>query len=338
MRTETSHDSSMPVWNRESIMELLTRELARSTSSGSNLVVLLARVDSFHNTNREPAESKHNPPLGQIAKCLVTSVQRYHYVGRYSEGQFLILAPGGSVSGATPLAEKLRQAVAESVMEGAGSTNRATISIALATSSDFDLNEQNEILRQLENTLDRAEANGGNRVETLSNVYGATHPLLAKRGRLQIPWLVGSLLVLAIATLILIEPSWTCAPNLVGDILNSGELPPPLPANCIRTTDRPTEAMMQSIERQREASGLEFQGIVTCKMPRSNRYGQPQDMQWFRGIYADGKLQYRRHVLIVASEDVPEGKLFSVEEALVPWWRYLSQPQAYCRIQDPPWS
>ncbi len=320
-------------------MELLTRELARSTSSGSNLTVLLARVDAFHNTNREPGESIHNPPLGQIAQCLVTSVHRYHYVGRYSEGQFLILATGGSVSSAMPLAEKLRQAVAESAIEGAASTNRATISIALATSSDFDLHDQNEILRQLENTLDRAEASGGNRVETLSNVYGATHPLLAKRRRLRIPrGLVAGLFVLVIATVILIEPSWTCAPNLVGDILNSGELPPPLPANCIRTTDRPTEAMMQSIERQREAGGLEFQGIVTCKIPRTNRSGQPQDMQWFRGIYADGKLQYRRHVLIVASEEVPEGRLFTVEEALVPWWRYLSQPQAYCRVQDPPWS
>jgi diguanylate cyclase (GGDEF)-like protein len=320
-------------------MELLTRELARSTSSGSNLTVLLARVDSFHNTNRDPGESKQNPPLGPIAQRLVASVHRYHYVGRYGEGEFLILAPGGSVSSAMPLAEKLRQAVAESAIEGAASTNRATISIALATSSDFDLHEQNEVLRRLESALDRAETSGGNRVETLSNVYGATHPFLSKRRRRGIPWwLIAGLFVVGIATLILIEPSWTCAPNLVGDILNSGELPPPLPANCIRTTDRPTEAMVQSIERQREAGGLEFQGILTCKISRTNRSGQPQDMQWFRGLYTDGKLQYRRHVLLVASEDVPGGKLFTVEEALMPWWRYLGQPQEYCRIQDPPWS
>jgi len=320
-------------------MELLTRELARSTSSGTNLAVLLARVDSFPNTNREPGESKQNPSLGDIAQRLNASVRRYHYVGRYSERQFLILAPGGSVSDAMLLAEKLRQAVAVSGIESAGSTNRATISIALATSSDFDLNEQNEVLRQLENTLDRAEANGGNRVESLSNVYGATHPVLARRRRIRIPWwLVAGLFIMVIATVILIEPSWSCVPNLVGDILDSSELPPPLPANCIRTTDRPTDAMMQSIERQRDAGALEFQGIVTCKMPRTNSSGQPQDMQWLGGLYPNGKLQYRRRVLIVASQEVPGGRLFTVEEALVPWWRYLSQPQAYCRIQDPPWS
>jgi diguanylate cyclase (GGDEF)-like protein len=320
-------------------MELLTRELARSTSAGSNLTVLLARVDSFRNTNRESGENKHSPSLGRIAQCLVTSVHRYHCVGRYSEGEFLILAPGGSVSGAVPLAEKLRQAVAESGIESAGSTNRATISIALATSSDFDLNEQNKVLRQLENTLDRAEANGGNRVESLSNVYGATHPVLARRRRPRIPWwMVAGLFVLVIATVILIEPSWTCAPNLVGDIIDSGELPPPLPANCIRTTDRPTDAMMQSIERQRQAGTLEFQGIVTCKILSRNSSGQPQDMQWLGGLYPNGKLQYRRRVLIVASQEVPGGRLFTVEEALVPWWRYLSQPQEYCRVQEPPWS
>jgi diguanylate cyclase (GGDEF)-like protein len=330
----------MPVWNRESIMELLTRELARSDSSGTNLVVVVARVDSFNNTNRELGESQNNLLLGEIAKRLSASVRRYDYVGRYSQREFLVLAPGRELSDAQPLAEKLRLAVAESPIDIPDSRVRATISVVPATSSDFKFHEQGEVLRQLETALDRAEANGGNRVESLNNMARSSTPRFAKRRRLRISWVLGGALIVGLAALIFVAPSWTCAPNLVGDVLDSSELPPPLPPNCVLTTERPTEAMMQSIDKQREAGDLELQGTVTCKIPSSpsTRSGRSQEQQWLGTLYTDGRLQYRRHVLLAASQDVPGGKLFTVEQCLMPWWRYVSQWQEYCRILDAPWK
>ena len=96
----------MPVWNRESIIELLTRELARSESSGSNLLVILVRVAAAapNDINLEARESQNNFVFGEIAYRLSRVVRRYDYIGRYSSNQFLILAPGweqskGALSG-----------------------------------------------------------------------------------------------------------------------------------------------------------------------------------------------------------------------------------------------
>jgi diguanylate cyclase (GGDEF)-like protein len=338
MPPDMTRDSSTPVWNRESILELLTRELARGDSSGTNLTVILARVDPLKNTNREPGESQDNIVLGEIAKRLSASVRRYDYIGRYSPRQFLILAPGWEPSNTVPLAEKLRAAVRESPIDISGFRVGVTMSLVPATSANFKSHHQDEVLRELEKSLDRAEANGGNQIESLGNIFEAKPSVPPRRRRIRVSWILAGLLVMGIAGLFVFAPSWTCAPNLVGDILDSGELPPPLPANCVLTTERPAEAIIQSIEQQREASQLELQGTVTCKiLSSSSRSNRLQEQQWLGNLYADGKLQYRRHVLISASQDVPGGKLFTVEQCLIPWWRYLSQSQEYCRVQDPPW-
>ncbi len=336
MQSDTPRDSSPPVWNRESIIELLTREVARSDSSGTSLTVILARLDP-QSTNRETGETQISFVLVEIAKRLGALLRSYDYIGRYSSRELLILVPGWESSNSKPLAEKLREAVAESPIDLSASHVGATMSFVPATSADFKSNISNEVWRQMENALDSAQEKGGNRVESLGNIGKLAHPALHRRRRIRPLWVLSGILILGIAVLVFVAPSWTCAPNLVGDIFDSGELPPPLPANCVLTTERPTATMMQFITKRREVSELEFQGAITCKILSSPRSGHSQE-QWLGNLYADGRLQYRRHVLIAASQDVPGGKLFTVEQYLMPWWRYLGQPDEYCRVQDPSWK
>ncbi|MGH9530288.1 MAG: GGDEF domain-containing protein, partial [Terriglobales bacterium] len=259
MQSDATRDSSPPVWNRESIIELFTRELARSGSSGANLTVIMARLD-LQSTNRELAETQINFILIEIAKRWGASLRSYDHIGRYSSRQLLILVPGWEPSNAKPLAEKLRKAVAETPLDISGSRVRATMSFVPAASADFksgDRNEaqnnvQNEVWRKIESALDRAEESGGNRVESLSDISKSAPPAYPRRLRIRLSWVFAGVLILGIAASVFFVPSWTCAPNLVGDILDSGELPPPLPANCALTTERPTETMMQSISKRPE--------------------------------------------------------------------------------------
>lgn len=338
MQSDTSRDSLAHVWNRESILEVLSRELARSESFGSNLTVILAAVDHVKNISGEPGETQNNLALAEIAQRLSDSVRSYDYVSRYSPQQFLILAPGWEPSQAIALTEKLKGTVTEPPVDIAGSRTRVTMSMVLATAANFKSRNQQEVLRQMEVALDGQQASGGNRVGSLATISVSIPQILKKKRRIRASWVLAGVLGVGIAAVLLLAPSWTCAPNLVGDILDSSELPPPLPANCVLTTERATEAVVQSIENQRQAMGLELQGTVTCKIAASkSRSGAMQD-QWLSNLYPGGKLQHRRHVLITGWQDVPGGKLLTVEESLVPWWKYFTQSEQYCRTEDLSWQ
>jgi len=338
MESDTSGASLTHVWNRESILELLRRELARSESFGSNLTVILAALDHAKSINGEAGETQNNLALAEIAQRLSDSVRSYDHVSRYGPQQFLILAPGWEPSQAIALTEKLKLTVTEPPVDIAGSRTRVTMSMLVATAANFKSQNQQEVLRQMEMALDGQLARGGNRVESLAAVSVPNPHIFRKKRRIRLSWILAGVLGVGIAAMIFVEPSWTCAPNLIGDTLDSSELPPPLPANCVLTTERPAEAVIESIEKQRQEMGLELQGTVTCKLASlSSRSGAMQD-RWLSNLYPGGKLQHRRHVLITGWQDVPGGKLLTVEESLVPWWKYVTQSEQYCRTEDLSWE
>ena len=323
---------SAVIWNRDSILELLTREFARTAREGRTFSVMLAGIDKFKTISNEQGQSQADFILGEIGRRLSPLVRSYDYIGRYSNEQLLIIAPGCKPSNLVPLAEKLRDAVAQSPIEISGSSTPVTISLAFATSADFSTQNEDELLRALEMTLYRAESTGGNRAEPAGNTTPAQPRIFRSRLRIRVPLVLAGMLVVGIVALFFVAPSWTCAPFRLADILDSSELPPPLPANCMPTNESPSEATMQTIESQRQARGLLLQGTITCIIPSSRAVhaSRPSDQQWLGDIYVDGTFEYRRHVLLSAWQDVPGGTLFTVEACLTPWWKYLDQGRDRC--------
>jgi hypothetical protein len=145
--------------------------------------------------------------------------------------------------------------------------------------------------------------------------------------RLPLVWVGG--VVLAVIAVVLVVPSWTCVQSSLEDVLDSGEMEPPLPANCQLTSDGPSEATLRSMEGRRKERGLEFERVVTCKMP-----GRTADPRWLEGFYFEKTLQHRRHVFIGEMQEVPGGGvLFAVESCLIPRWKYLKRLGGRCEVQ-----
>lgn len=320
------------IWNRDSILELLAREFARAAREGGNLCVMLAGVDQFNTICSQHGESKSDLLLGEIAKRLSGLMRPYDHIGRYSPEQLLIVAPSCKPESITALAEKLREAVAQSPIEVSGTNIPATISLVLATTADSPSRNEDELLRELEKVQYQAESIGGNRVESLRKTTLPATQACPRRIRIRWRLVLAGVLLAGIVVLFLVAPSWTCAPFLLGDILDTNELPPPLPANCVPTTEAPSEATLRSLESQRTARGLVLRGRVTCKITLSPgaRSSRARDQQWLDNIYVGGTLQYHRQVLIATSQDAPGGTLFTVELCLMPWWRYIDQSGGRC--------
>jgi len=113
-----------------------------------------------------------------------------------------------------------------------------------------------------------------------------------------------------------------------------------LPADCQPTTERPSDAIMKTLDSQREARGLQMEGTLTCKIKSAGPkdHSIQIDQQWLDSIYVNGMLQDKRHVLIAATEKVPGGTLFTVEQCLMPWWTYFKQPHDRCWEQAEFWK
>jgi diguanylate cyclase (GGDEF)-like protein len=333
METDESRTATTAIWNRESIVELLARELARTAHEGRDLFVLLVGLDQLQDITARYGPSQGDRVLGEVAKRLNAFMRSYDHVGRYGAEQLLVLCLSYDLAGIVPLAEKLRQTVEQLSVEISGTRVPVTISISLATASDFRSSSHYELLRELENGLYRAHAQGGNRVERVRPARAqsviATPPGDRTRLRAAVSFFVVAAIVVA---LIWISPAWTCAPFRVRDVVEGGELPPPLPVNCGATADVPSDSTLESLDQQREARGLLLQETVTCKisLPPKARRERGSDQQWLPDLYVNGRYQYRRHVFLATSQDVPGGTLFTVEVCLMPWWDYLKQPGDAC--------
>jgi hypothetical protein len=136
-------------------------------------------------------------------------------------------------------------------------------------------------------------------------------------------WLTG---LVAVALLVMVGMSWGCVPDSLNDLMDSGEMYPPLPAGCQLTVDGPSEATLQAIESRRDARGLIFQRRVTCRLPK-----KAVGAHALENFYIDKTLQHGRQVFLAETQDVPgAGTLVVVESTLVPRWKYFRRMAGHC--------
>jgi diguanylate cyclase (GGDEF)-like protein len=318
---------STAIWNRDSILELLTRELARTARENGELSVMLVGIDQFQEISREHGQAQAEAVVAEVAKRLTTAMRTYDHVGRYNTEQLLLVAPGYTLSDAIPLAEKLRNAVADSsIAIGRGSV-RATVCISVATLDDSEFRDEDDLLRTLERVLYRTALNGGNKVVAAGKLAEIKARIRPSR-RVNLPLIIAVVMAAGFGLLFFVAPAWTCAPFRVGDILDASELPPPLPPDCFVTADHPSDAILQTLDSQREAQGLALQRTVTCQVRfpagAAGRAVRLRNARWMDEVYSGGTIQYHRHVLLAASEDSSAGTLFTVELSLMPWWKYVN--------------
>jgi diguanylate cyclase (GGDEF)-like protein len=333
---------STAIWNRDSVLELLTRELSRTVRENGRLCVMLVGIDHFATIQRDHGQSQVEAIVAEVAKRVTSVLRPYDHVGRYSTEQLLVVSPSYTLSSALAVAESLRQAVGEVAIDVGKASLRVTVCISVASLDDFPFQDEDDLLRTLERVLFRTACNDSNHVVAAGKIGTVKAHLRPARRRIR--WLVALAIVLGLSfvTLFFVAPAWTCAPFRVGDILGASELPPPLPPDCFTTADRPSESLLQALDNEREMQGLELRRTYTCKVssssPAASRAIRLKNQQWMNEVYSGGTIHYRRNVLLAASEDVSGGTLFTVELCLMPWWKYVNGAGDQCWSQLAPWK
>ncbi|MBB6254322.1 GGDEF domain-containing protein [Nitrospirillum iridis] len=150
--------------NRRVLWEKGERLVARAQYQGGALAVLLVDIDHFKAVNDRWGHGVGDRLIVQVAGTLAATIRASDIVGRIGGEEFAILLPDADAATALAVAERIRQAVAESAVGGPLGPIGCTISIGCAEWVDGV--GWNTLVNAADQALYRAKAAGRDRVES----------------------------------------------------------------------------------------------------------------------------------------------------------------------------
>jgi two-component system cell cycle response regulator len=162
MRFKATHDPLTSLFNRGVILDLLGRELARTSREKGCTTLLLGDVDHFKDVNDTYGHAAGDDVLREIARRLLASVRSYDFVGRYGGEEFLIVLNSCNATFAFARAEEIRRAVANTAVQTTRGPVRVTMSFGLLSSADWGVRAVEELLHETDAALYASKAAGRN--------------------------------------------------------------------------------------------------------------------------------------------------------------------------------
>ena len=162
MRFQATHDALTSLWNRGVIMEMLERELARSSREGKSTAILLADLDHFKQVNDTYGHLAGDEVLKEAARRLLSSVRSYDFVGRYGGEEFLMILSNCDPAFSLTRAEEIRKAIARLPVQTTAGPIPVTMSIGLLISQEWGHRPMEELLHETDSALYAAKGAGRN--------------------------------------------------------------------------------------------------------------------------------------------------------------------------------
>lgn len=154
-------DELTRILNRRGIMEILTREFARSQRFKNPLSVLMIDIDDFKKINDTYGHLVGDKVLQTIAFVLKNNLRATDAVGRYGGEEFLVILPETNIEAAEIVAEKLRKEVAKKAFKYKDQVFKITISIGAAQMKEEDTVES--LIQRADEALYISKTSGKNR-------------------------------------------------------------------------------------------------------------------------------------------------------------------------------
>lgn len=152
-----SQDSLTELWNREAILRMLRRELARAKRSQTPMGIVLADLDDFRRTNSLVGQEQGDVILREVADRLGALLRPYDLLGRFGGDSFLVLLPTCDQVASRSVAERLRHAINHQEVEYGLGRIAVSISQAVGIVQTPDTVDADLIIHRLQEALTDAQ-------------------------------------------------------------------------------------------------------------------------------------------------------------------------------------
>ncbi|GAB2719075.1 diguanylate cyclase [Halomonas garicola] len=149
-RWEAEHDPLTGLLNRRGFERRLDEAFAEYKKTATPSALLMFDLDHFKPINDQGGHALGDEMLRRIALVLNRKVRRSDYAARPGGDEFAVLLPSCTLAQAQPIAESLRQAVADIAVSAQGREFRVTLSMGVTAFSPGD--------QEVKKALARADA------------------------------------------------------------------------------------------------------------------------------------------------------------------------------------
>lgn len=121
------------VVNRRRFMDVASREVLRSKRTGAAVSVITLDIDHFKQVNDRFGHASGDAVLLEVVNRVGQGLRTLDVLGRIGGEEFAVLLPDAALEGACAVAERLREAVAQTPIFAGGTDITVTISLGVAT-------------------------------------------------------------------------------------------------------------------------------------------------------------------------------------------------------------
>ena len=136
LRFQATHDSLTGLRSRGATLDLLASELQRGFRSHTSTGILMIDLDHFKSINDSHGHLIGDSVLKEAAYRISHSLRSYDFVGRYGGEEFLAVLSNCTLEELAIVAERIRNAVAETEVVTKALSIKVTVSIGGVVTSD----------------------------------------------------------------------------------------------------------------------------------------------------------------------------------------------------------
>ena len=156
-------DSQTLAYNLRHTIRLARQELIRAKFFGRSLSVMVVALDNYQKILMDHSATAVEKALDALSRSLLNVCRPVDFVGRYTEGRFIIVIPEMNEQEAAVMAESVRQMTEAIVIAHQWQNLKLTASIGISSVSE-DLDDLESLIALADLGSDMVSENGGNGV------------------------------------------------------------------------------------------------------------------------------------------------------------------------------